>query len=60
MRRTSVFAERKPWRKAELISAAQIKQRGPRAACRVGSQNMNLMLGFDETAGLNLPAKESV
>jgi D-Tyr-tRNAtyr deacylase len=32
MARTSVLPQAKPWRKAEFISAAQVKEMGPRGA----------------------------
>ena len=45
MRRTSVFAERKPWRKGEFTSPAQVKIPGSPAA---------LPLGHDATGFINL------
>ena len=37
MRRASVFAQRKPWRKGEFTSPAQMRSKGSPAAVPLGS-----------------------
>jgi len=53
MRRTSVLPQGKTLAQGGIhFRRASSNRRGPHLMIKWGSQNMNLMLGFDETAGL--------